>query len=302
MSTLDFTPELGSTLGSLFIGGILTTALWGASVVQLYFYFDRHSGSDGWWIQTSVILIWALDTVHQAIFVHLLYTSLITNFTNLLLIAHFDEEGASLIIVTAFINLFVQLIFMMRIWHLSKRNYLLTGISAIFIIAHFASTAVYFAVSYHFSSLTQFSTVFNVERVMNSIGFLTDTTIAGILAYLLTGFLMDLCSLTALITSALLPDTFVFLTVLIIYPKLYTNSVFALLNTRHRRRRNISYGTDGMMFRESVWLQSANNHTHSRNDSNLEFTAIEIKVDAETVVRRETSETTASNRASASHD
>lgn len=125
---------------------------------------------------------------------------------------------------------------------MSKRSYTLTGISMIFVLAHFTATMIYFALSVHFSSLTQFTTIFNAERAMNSVGFLTDTTVAGILAYLLytsrtgfaktnstidfltiyfisSGFLMDLCSLAAIITSALLPTTYVFLTILLIYPK-----------------------------------------------------------------------------------
>lgn len=124
----------------------------------------------------------------------------------------------------------------------SKRNYVLTGISSCFVLAHFAVTTYYFAISIHFTSLTQYTTVFGAERVLNSIGLLTDSTIAGILAYLLyssrtgfaktnstigflavyfvsTGFMMDLCSLAALVTSTLLPKTFVFLTILLIYPK-----------------------------------------------------------------------------------
>ncbi|KAG1803400.1 uncharacterized protein BJ212DRAFT_1469815 [Suillus subaureus] len=61
----------------------------------------------------------------------------------------------------------------------------------------------------------------------------TDSLITKLMAYIInTGCLTSACSLTAMITCAVMPHNFIFLSVEFLMAKLYVNSFLALLNAR----------------------------------------------------------------------
>ncbi|KAG2028248.1 hypothetical protein BDR03DRAFT_114059, partial [Suillus americanus] len=62
----------------------------------------------------------------------------------------------------------------------------------------------------------------------------TDSIITKLMAYIInTGCLTSMCSLSAMITCAVMPHNFIFLGVEFLVAKLYVNSFLALLNARN---------------------------------------------------------------------
>lgn len=261
----DFSDEnINLTQGFLFICVLFVTAFWGSGAIQLYFYYENYAKSDRWWIKLSVALIWLLDTAHEVIVAHLVYTIFVLNFTDTTYLNHYGREEAVVILLNALIDVIVQFLYVMRIWHLSARNRWLTGIAALFTCTQFALTVVYFARTASFTTFTQLhsNSILKIELIVNIVVLVADTYISGILVYLLlrnreemgkmnglikslvfyfigTGLVIDLVSLAALLTGLLMPKAFVIVGLLMIYPKLYTNSVLVLFNSRDRRRKDL---------------------------------------------------------------
>ncbi|PAV16787.1 hypothetical protein PNOK_0685100 [Pyrrhoderma noxium] len=259
-----FLQDLNLTQGFLFICVLFVTAFWGSGAIQLYFYYENTAKSDRWWIKLGVALIWLLDTAHEVIVAHLVYTIFVKNFSNISYLNHYGTEAAAVILLNAFIDLIVQIMYVMRIWHISQKNKWMSGIAAVLTLVQFSTTTVYFARTAAFTTFTdlQSESILKIELMVNIVLLITDTYISGVLVYLLlrnreelgkmnslikslvfyfigTGLVIDLVSLTALLTGLLMPKTFVIVGLLMIYPKLYTNSVLVLLNSRDRRRKNL---------------------------------------------------------------
>ncbi|KAI5115117.1 hypothetical protein M0805_005646 [Coniferiporia weirii] len=240
----------------------LATALWGAGSVQLYFYYDKYSKTDKTWLKFYVLVIYGLDTLHQIFLLASFYSYFVTNFAN---IAHLNVLERPLInttICTSIVDALVQGLFVMRIWHLSRQNYLLMGVLCVFIAGQFVVTVTYFGKIYHFTELAQLATAITTECVMNSIIAFVDTVIATVLSLLLhsrrsgvrqtnslisrlilytisTGMLTSVFSIIALVTAIVLPNKFIYLIPDLIMPKLYTNSILALLNSREKLRSQL---------------------------------------------------------------
>ena len=80
---------------------------WGSGAIQLYFYYEvrqialtllwfyadilkkNTAKSDRWWIKLGVSLIWLLDTAHEVIVAHLVYTIFVKNFSNISYLNHY---------------------------------------------------------------------------------------------------------------------------------------------------------------------------------------------------------------------
>lgn len=50
--------------------------------------FQKYSKTDKWQLKLYILLIWALDTVHEALLIKSLYVYLVKEFGNLLFLAH----------------------------------------------------------------------------------------------------------------------------------------------------------------------------------------------------------------------
>ncbi|KAE9399045.1 hypothetical protein BT96DRAFT_976107 [Gymnopus androsaceus JB14] len=71
---------LDSSLGALFIGVILSTAVYGVTCLQVYNYFMHHSFNDRWFLKLFVIVLWVVDTLHVALLATFYYGYTVTNF------------------------------------------------------------------------------------------------------------------------------------------------------------------------------------------------------------------------------
>ncbi|THH08791.1 hypothetical protein EW145_g2463 [Phellinidium pouzarii] len=296
-------PALDSTFGCLFLAGIFSTALWGAGSVQLYFYYDKYTKTDKWWLKIYIFMVYALDTLHQIFLLSSLYTYFVTNFANPAHLLLNERPLNSTAVVTALVDGFVQALFVMRVWHLSKKNYILTGILSLFVLGQTVSTMIYFGKAYNLNLIAELVSVLPEERAMDIIVTITDLSIASSMAYLLhsrrsgmrqtdtlinrlifytiaTGLVSALAAVLALITAYVLPKTFIYLVFDLIAPKLYINSILALLNSRAKLRDGlISDSERGLsmnnMSRDGVTSSGKNNAFTTRTN------VVNIKVDTQ---------------------
>ncbi|KAI0311928.1 hypothetical protein OF83DRAFT_1166158 [Amylostereum chailletii] len=121
MSTLVAAPSLDSTIGAIEIGVLLSFILFGATVVQLYIYYQSNFVNDSRALKNLLTLYSFLECVHTAFIGAYIYISTITNFGNYekLEIAHwtlgFSIPVANLVMVL------VQGFFAYRIYCLCRK-------------------------------------------------------------------------------------------------------------------------------------------------------------------------------------
>ncbi|KAF5389299.1 hypothetical protein D9757_003462 [Collybiopsis confluens] len=70
---------MDSTYGAAFVGLILSTSLYGATILQTYLYY-RHYPKDSIYIKLLVLALWLLDTTQLVLCVTAMYWYLITNY------------------------------------------------------------------------------------------------------------------------------------------------------------------------------------------------------------------------------
>ncbi|KAL5536445.1 hypothetical protein ACEPAF_267 [Sanghuangporus sanghuang] len=266
--------HLDGTFGCAFIAGITTSALWGAWTVQLYYYCNHFWKTDKWWLRFHVLTVWALDTTHQILEVEPFYVYLIKEFGNISYLSRLDSHLIDTFALTGFVNLAVQMLFVTRIWRLSHGNYYLNGAVIALVIAQFVAQEFYFAQAVHFQFVGQLYSIVLDERIEKSITAAADITITCVLAFLLhfsrsglkttdtlinrliiysvnTGAITSMLAIAALVSGLVLPDSFLYILLCLLIPKVYTNSILALLNSRQGLRDELSGVAQGISIHTS---------------------------------------------------
>jgi len=204
--------------------------------------------------QISVTAI-ILDTLHQALITHTVYTYTITDWGNP---AQLQVLVWSLLVeviftgITAFV---VQSFLTIRIWRLSGRNVYITGTAATLVLGGLLSCIIYLSRAFKYKTLEGLANVKAESMSVNVIGAAADVLISGTLCTLLnfsrtgfhksdaiinkliiftvnTGLLTSLCALASLISILVAGNTFVYIAFFFCLGRLYTNSLLATLNAR----------------------------------------------------------------------
>ncbi|EEB92326.1 hypothetical protein MPER_09183, partial [Moniliophthora perniciosa FA553] len=67
-------------MGALLVGAIVATVLWGVTTSQVWSYFSMYLSVDPLRLKVMVSVVYGLDTSHQVMVAHLIYTYLVTDF------------------------------------------------------------------------------------------------------------------------------------------------------------------------------------------------------------------------------
>ncbi|KAG1841624.1 hypothetical protein C8R48DRAFT_738852 [Suillus tomentosus] len=271
--------ELGSTYGALFIGAIIAAILFGLTNVQVFIYFQTHRDTGRTFFKLVVLLLWTLDAFHLIFIVHCIYYYLVTHFANIGALTEIVWSFKLQIIFDVPIIHGVQLLYAHRIWTVSKgRSRVLPITAGIFaVLSSSLSIPLLWALfqCHLFSDLIRVEwatymalTVISCGDVLNASllcyllatsrtgFFITDSFIQKLMGLIIeTGCLTSVCSMTAIITCAVMPKNYVFLSLECLLAKLYVNSFIALLNSRYylqaKRDSTISFNSN---VRHSVYL------------------------------------------------
>ncbi|KLO12056.1 hypothetical protein SCHPADRAFT_440793 [Schizopora paradoxa] len=129
--------NLDNTVGTVFIGCLLSATLFGVTITQTVTYFQS-SHSDGWFVVLVVVLSLCLDVLHVVLGCHGTYLYMVNSIGNLENLTVVPWSYVALIMVTSFTVAVVRLVFIRRVWYLSNKNYLVTGIQVVFATAALA--------------------------------------------------------------------------------------------------------------------------------------------------------------------
>ncbi|TEB22646.1 hypothetical protein FA13DRAFT_1740710 [Coprinellus micaceus] len=234
-------PPLDNTFGAAFVG------------MTLYYYTHQ---ADEWPTKLLVGAVMLFDTIHQALITHTVYTYVITNWGKPEILGKIIE-----VLFNGLTALLVQSFLTMRVWKLSNKSIILTGLISLFVIGEFVFTAIALgfetflelkkARSQYISSLYAPA----LSRTVNALAAAGDVVIAVALCVILhrsrtgfhrsdsminrlivfavnTGVLTSLCAVASLISISVSGDTFIYIGFFFCIGRLYTNSLLATLNAR----------------------------------------------------------------------
>jgi len=247
-------PPIDNSMGAILIGVLVSGALWGIGVAQLYYYLSEYG--DATRIQAMVVASFVLDTMHQILLSHAVYTYLITWYRDPSNLEKVVWSLVAQIMFSAINALLVQCFFTWRVW-------ILGGKRVVYIVPLVSLTAASFAVNVaYFSRATFIHWSFtNIDKLkplslsINIVGVASDVAIAIGLVLLLrrsksgfsssnrvvhrlmilfmtTGLGTSICALFSLITISIWPDKLIFIAFYVPLSQLYTNSLLATLNAR----------------------------------------------------------------------
>jgi hypothetical protein len=117
-------------MGAYLIGVVIASVLYGCTCVLTWYYYT-HYPSDRWYIKLLVASIFVSDTGHQVLITHLVYTYLVTYFGDWA-----ELNNVVSLVIEVFFNGFtafvVQSFLAMRVYRLSNKNVLVTGLVSFF--------------------------------------------------------------------------------------------------------------------------------------------------------------------------
>ncbi|KAG2071896.1 hypothetical protein BDR04DRAFT_478233 [Suillus decipiens] len=258
-SMQDLTPQLhlGNTFGALFIGAACAAILFGLSNIQAFVYFQMHKGTVISFLKLVVALLWMLDALHLFLVFHCVYYYLVAHYADIGALTEIVWSFKLQIVVDVIIVYGVHLLYLHRIWIVGKgRSRILpmtvgaiitlgSGIAITLIWAVYQCHAFSDLIKIEWATFMALGAITFVDFIIASslcyllatsrTGFSsTDSMITKLMAYVInTGCLTSLCSMSAMITCAVMPRNFVFLGIEFLVAKLYINSFLALLNARY---------------------------------------------------------------------
>ncbi|GLB44434.1 hypothetical protein LshimejAT787_1700610 [Lyophyllum shimeji] len=252
-------PTLGNTVGALLLGLVGATFLYGITTLQAYWYYHRFA-RDSLLHKVSVGLLWALDTFHLALTIHAVYMYIVPGFGNLAGLLHIYWSIKVQVSINVVVVLIVQSLYAYRVWILGGYHRGLLGYFVTAVVA--GGFAIGIILAYQLFTVGSYPELDGISWAINaSLATSTaiDFVIAGAMCFYLrkskgtynasrlnsrisrmmqymlgSGLFTSACSLSAMFSYILLPDTFVFLAVQFILTKLYVGSFFAMLNARER--------------------------------------------------------------------
>ncbi|KAI0636109.1 hypothetical protein C8Q77DRAFT_616362 [Trametes polyzona] len=134
---------LGPTIGVAYLGVAISSAVYGITCIQTFQYYRSPRGSaDTPFLRFIVLILWMLDSTHQALIVQIVYHYLVLNYANASALLRTVWSIPTEIIVNAVIACIVETFFVMRIWKLS-RNAFVTGACMLFTLAHLTMNLVF---------------------------------------------------------------------------------------------------------------------------------------------------------------
>ncbi|KAK0491879.1 hypothetical protein EDD18DRAFT_1415309 [Armillaria luteobubalina] len=199
MSSLGI-PSLGMTLGAIYLGAMVAAILFGITNLQTVIYYKKYPGD--WWVyRYSVASLWILDALHVALSTHALYQYLITLYGSFFatyeIIWSFKLHVLITLPAQVLIVIEVQALYTVRLWKVNSNFYEVVPWLVVLSVTAAFSTGIYSVVE--FFSLSSFLSIAKIRYLV-------------------------------------WPNSFIFIGINFILPKLYINSSLAMLNARESQK------------------------------------------------------------------
>lgn len=250
--------NLALTFGSLLIGLMISAVIYGITLSQTVTYYRQSGLKDPRFLKIIVLVLWAFDTLHLILCIITVYWYLITNFSNP---SALTKTVWALNLQTdcnGVIGLIVECFFARRVWILGKNIYI-TATIVVLSLLHFVLGIVFTVEEFILQEFSRFPSLIWIACTglgaaaatdiiiaasmcwylwKSRTGFKgTDSIIATLMAYSInTGLLTSIIATGAVITFAVMPSSFVWLSFFWVLGKCYVNSFLATLNNREALR------------------------------------------------------------------
>ncbi|KAI0324079.1 hypothetical protein GY45DRAFT_1375839 [Cubamyces sp. BRFM 1775] len=243
----------GPTIGALMIGGIVGATMYGLTCSQGFMYYNR-GVKDSAPMRGYVLALWLVDSVNVFLMGHMLYYTFVTHYGDPSVFYTPVWSLVALVLFTSIVSFMVRGMYIKGIWHLSHEHPVITGVLALLSVFDFvcgiilsvkgfrvnegdlAGLKVYLYLNFASAVLADASvagTLFHLLRVARTGNVRTDTALGRLMLYTVnTGMLTVADASIALITFAVMPHNFVFLTPFMVLSHFYTNALFSSLNSR----------------------------------------------------------------------
>ncbi|KAF9059048.1 hypothetical protein BDP27DRAFT_528006 [Rhodocollybia butyracea] len=283
-------------MGAMLLGIIVSAILYGITLVQALYYYNRYR-TDAWYMKSLVAATIVLDTLHMGFVIHTIYFYLITKY--------YDNEQLNFMIwsvlaeaiPTGVTGALVQTFYTIRVWRLSKRNYVLATLIMLFVLGQTGCGVAWVIISLQLSTYEQLLGISGLTLSINALSTAADVIIAASLCYLLarsrtgfkhsdtminnlilfgvnTGLSTSLCATASLIALIASRNTLLYAPFYFCIGRLYSNSLLATLNGRHHIRAKVD-DTDHMM----ISLSEASREGTNSSSKNQRAQNIAIRID-----------------------
>ncbi|KAJ3912715.1 hypothetical protein F5877DRAFT_53623 [Lentinula edodes] len=283
---------LDNTMGAMLVGIIVSAVLYGISLVQTLFYFNRYR-NDAWYLKSLVAITVLFDTVHLCFISH---TSKSTKAPFLFFISCTNELVSLLLseMDCGRLSDFIISFYTVRVWRLSKKNHVLAIVIMLIVLAQTACGTAWVIISLQLSTFQQLLGISDLTISINALSTAADVIIAASLCFLLaqsrTGFkhsdtminklfirgcIDSVCAIASLLSLIASPNTLLYAPFYFCIGRLYSNSLLATLNARNQIR-NGSNDAEHMMVSLS---QASRDHAVLPTNSKTRPQNISIRID-----------------------
>ncbi|KAI0045136.1 hypothetical protein FA95DRAFT_166694 [Auriscalpium vulgare] len=249
-------PAVDSTLGGLYIGIVVGSALWGVTALQTWSY-HREFPEDAWHLKLLIAVVFVLDTLHQIFISHTGYLYLVSSQSNPRVVEHIQWSFLVEVLAAGLVAVLVQGFFVSRIYRLSKKGIVLTLGLTVLVLGQFATCILFCAHSFNMKPLILKNLLFAINAMTvaadlaiacalcclfhkSRTGVKTSDTIINrlIIFTVTTGLLTSLDAIGSLAAVAASPNTLIYMPFCFALCRLYVNSLLATLHARTRFRRD----------------------------------------------------------------
>ncbi|KIM35392.1 hypothetical protein M413DRAFT_349033 [Hebeloma cylindrosporum] len=254
---------MDNTLGAIVLGMAGSSMLFGITTLQTYWYFHCYP-NDSALYKCSVALLWILDALHLTLVVHAVYTYSVAGFGNSaglqdILWSIKLQASINVVIVLIVHSLYATRVWLLGGYHRGVLGYVVASVVAggfvigivfscfcwkVHTYADLESIAWLINAALGTSTTIDFviatAMCYYLRKSKGSITRL-NSRISTIMQYTLSsGIFTSACSLAAMFSYILLPNTFAFLALEFLATKLYVVSFIAMLNARERNHLGFS--------------------------------------------------------------
>ncbi|KAK7460660.1 hypothetical protein VKT23_009375 [Stygiomarasmius scandens] len=249
---------LDNTMGVMLLGIIVSAILYGISLVQTMYYFNRYP-KDVWYLKALVTITLVLDTVHMAFTTHTIYHYLVTEYYNKEALNFMIWSVLAEAVPTGVTGCLVQLFYTVRVWRLSNKNWFLAIFILVMVLGDAACGTAWVIISLLRETFQDLLGISGLTMTINVLSAAADVVIAVALCFLLqksrtgftrtdtiinklilfvvnTGLATSLCAVASLISLLASPDTLIYAAFYFCIGRLYSNSLLAALNARNHIR------------------------------------------------------------------
>jgi len=251
------------TLGAILLGLVFSSTFFGVTLLQTYQYYDRY-WNDTLWLKLFVALIFVLDVAQIVTVIHSNWWYLIQNYAMPQSLAIVPWSLGLEVGITTSIGLLVQGFFALRVYILSRGNYVVTGTIFALTLTQFILGVYYAAKGQETKLVATIAKITWASTASLACSIAGDAIITGAMCYYLhlsrsgikrtdklidimivycvnTGLLTTICAICTIILSEVVSNTYWDTMFYFLISKCYVNSTLATLNAREKLRGTTQY-------------------------------------------------------------